>query len=142
MAKINSNKKTIDGHEFDSELEAEYYEYLKSRDDVDEIILQPKFVLVEAFETGCGRCYLGKVESPKTGKMIQCKSCKGTALKARQAWTYRADFKVIYKDLAEEVIDVKGWANESFRLVRKMFEYTQGHELLVVKKKGGKWKYV
>ncbi len=142
MGKIASKKTEIDGHLFDSQTEAEFYQYLKSRDDVGDIILQPQFTLLDAFEIECGRCFMGKVESPKTGKEINCKTCKGTGKRTRQAWTYKADFEVWYNNGMKEVIDVKGWANERFPLVRKMFERTQGIELLVVKKTKGGWKYV
>lgn len=141
-AKINAIKVTVDGHEFDSKTEAEYYQYLKSRDDVEDIILQPQYTLLEPFDIGCGRCCMGKVESTKTGNMINCKTCGGTGKRKRQAWTYTADFEVDYTSGMMEVIDVKGFANERFPLVRKMFEYTQGFELLVVKKIKGQWKYV
>lgn len=141
-SKINSKKVVIDGHEFDSQTEAEYYQYLKSRDDVKEIVLQPQFTLIEHFQIRCSRCVGGQVISPKTGNVIQCKTCKGTGFRDRQSWTYRADFEVLYDDGKIEVIDVKGFANERFPLVRKMFEYTEGYELLVVKKVKGQWKYV
>lgn len=141
MGKITSKKTVIDGHEFDSQTEAEYYEYLKSRDDVEEIILQPQYTLLESFEIECGRCYIGRVKSPKTGKPTKCKTCKGTGKRTRQPWTYKADFEVVYKSGLMEVIDVKGFANERFPLVRKMFEHTHGFELLVVKKTKTGWKY-
>ena len=136
---VKANKREIDGHVFDSGDEADYYEYLKSRDDVYDIILQPQFVFMPEFEIDCGRCYFGKVKSPKTGNEIKCKRCRGRGKIKRQAWTYRADFEVEYTDGGRDVIDVKGWANETFRLVRKMFEYQNGYELIVIKKKKGEW---
>jgi hypothetical protein len=142
MGKIASKKTIVDGHEFDSQTEAEYYEYLKSRDDVEDIALQPRYTFVESFEITCSRCVMGQIKSPKTGNLIKCSTCRGTGIRERRPWTYKADFRVIYNDGKVEVIDVKGWANENFRLVRKMFEYTQGFELLVVKKTKGGWKYV
>lgn len=142
MSKINSKKTVVDNIEFDSQTEAEYYEYLKSREDIEEITLQPQYTLIEAFVIDCGRCIKGKVESPKTGRLINCKTCEGTGKRKRQAWTYKADFEVIYKNGILEVIDVKGFANERFPLVRKMFEHKEGFELLVVKKTKTGWKYV
>jgi ribosomal protein S27E len=141
MGKIASKKTIVDGHEFDSQTEAEYYEYLKGRDDVKDIVLQPRFTLMNHFQIRCSRCEGGHVISSKTGNVIQCKTCRGTGCRDRQAWTYKADFEVLYDTGKVEVVDVKGWANENFRLVRKMFEYTQGFELLVVKKSKGGWKY-
>jgi hypothetical protein len=142
MGHIRSKKVVVDGCEFDSQTEAQYYEYLKSRDDVTDITLQPGYTLVEPFEFECRRCVYGKVKSPKTGNLIKCKSCDGKGYRNKRPWTYTADFKVTYENGKVEVIDVKGWANERFPLVRKMFEYTQGFELLVVKEQKGGWKYV
>lgn len=142
MGKINSKKVIIDGHEFDSLTEAEYYQYLKSRDDIKGIVLQPQYTLMKPFKICCGRCHLGKVKSSKTGNMVKCKTCEGTGFRTRQAWTYKPDFLVEYANGVYDVIDVKGWTNERFPLVRKMFEYTQGFELLVVKKIKGQWKYM
>lgn len=142
MGKIASKKTVVDGHEFDSQTEAEYYEYLKSRDDVKEIFLQPRFTLLEPFEFACGRCDGGKVKSQKTNKMVKCKACNGEGKRSKRAWTYTADFEVRLKGGITQIVDVKGFANERFPLVRKMFERTQGFELLVVKKTKTGWKYV
>lgn len=145
MGKINSVKTVIDGHEFDSQTEAEYFEYLKSiskEKKITHIEFQPKFTLMDNFEVSCSRCDMGVVPSEKTGKFIKCKTCKGTGLRPRHSWTYKADFRVFYQSGRVEVIDVKGFANERFPLVRKMFEYQNGFELLVVKKHKGGWKYV
>ena len=40
-----------------------------------------------------------------------------------QAITYKADFKVMYANGLEEVIDVKGKLTESFKIKRKMLLY-------------------
>ena len=139
-AKINSKKVAFNGIEFDSQLEKEYYEYLKSRDDVESINLQPDYTFMPEFKISCGRCHgEGKKPSPRTGNPIKCRRCDGTGDINRQSWTYRADFKVRYKDGRVEVVDVKGFANERFPLVRKMFEYQNGYELIVIKKKKGEW---
>lgn len=142
MGRIKSKKAFHNGIEFDSATECEYYKYLLYDYDVREIVLQAQYTLVKAFTLPCRKCEKGKVESPKTGNLIKCLSCKGTGVKTRQPWTYKADFRVTYHDGRVEVVDVKGWANERFPLVRKMFEYTQGVELMVVKKVKGGWKYV
>lgn len=137
---IKAKKPIIDGYQFDSGEEAEYYLHLKERDDVDAILVHPFFSLIEPFKITCQTCYgEGKVASPKTGNPIKCRRCDGTGWKERQSWTYTADFQVLYKNGKTEVIDVKGWINERFPLVRKMFEYQMGFELTVVQKKKGKW---
>lgn len=140
-AHIKAKKREIDGHLFDSADEADYYEYLKSRDDVENIELQPQFTFMPPFTVNCGRCRgEGQKPSPKTGNMIQCQRCKGSGKAQKKAWTYSADFRVTYQDGHEEVIDIKGgWKNERFNLVRKMYEYQFGEELVVIQKKRGEW---
>ena len=94
------NKKTmVDGIKFDSEMESHYYIYLKQLKEIGEVVdfvLQPTYLLQEGF-------YLN-------GKRIR-------------PITYKADFKVIYKDGHEEVIDVKGKLTEEFKIKRKMLLY-------------------
>ena len=138
---VKAKKRKIDGHIFDSGDEADFYEHLKSRDDVHDIILQPQFVFMPEFKISCGRCKgEGKKPSPKTGNPIKCQRCDGIGDINRQPWTYRADFEVEYADGYREIIDVKGgWKDKRFPLVRKMFEYQQGYELIVIKKKKGDW---
>lgn len=139
--KIKSRKTIVDGIEFDSQTEADFYKHLMSRDDVKDIELQPKFTLVDEFLIDCGRCDEGKVPSPKTGNPINCRTCRGTGKRTRQSWTYTADFRIIWEDGHEDIVDVKGWANERFNLVRKMFEYKHKKELLVVKRQKNGWRY-
>ena len=94
------NKKTmVDGIKFDSEMESHYYIYLKQLKEIGEgvdFVLQPTYLLQEGFDLN--------------GKRIR-------------PITYKADFKVIYKDGHEEVIDVKGKLTEEFKIKRKMLLY-------------------
>jgi hypothetical protein len=94
------NKKTeIDGIKFDSEMESHYYLYLIHLKEIGEVVdfeLQPTYILQEGFA--------------KDGKKIR-------------PITYRADFRVIYVDGHEEVIDVKGRVTAEFSLKRKMLLY-------------------
>ena len=94
------NKKTIvDGIKFDSEMESHYYIYLKQLKEIGEVVdfvLQPTYLLQEGFDLN--------------GKRIR-------------PITYKADFKVIYKDGHEEVIDIKGKLTEEFKIKRKMLLY-------------------
>ena len=94
------NKKTmVDGIKFDSEMESHYYIYLKQLKEIGEVVdfvIQPTYLLQEGFDLN--------------GKRIR-------------PITYKADFKVIYKDGHEEVIDVKGKLTEEFKIKRKMLLY-------------------
>ena len=97
--KYKNKKTTIDGFKFDSEMESHYYLYLKQLKEMGEVvdfILQPTYLLQEGFNLN--------------GKRIR-------------PITYKADFKVIYKDGREEVIDVKGKLTEEFKIKRKMLLY-------------------
>ena len=97
--KYKNKKTTIDGFKFDSEMESHYYLYLKQLKEIGEVVdfvLQPSYLLQEGFDLN--------------GKRIR-------------PITYRADFKVIYKDGHEEVIDVKGKLTEEFKIKRKMLLY-------------------
>ena len=97
--KYNNKKTIVDGIKFDSEMESHYYIYLKQLKEIGEVVdfvLQPTYLLQEGFNLN--------------GKRIR-------------AITYKADFKVIYKDGHEEVIDVKGKLTEEFKIKRKMLLY-------------------
>ncbi|WP_107950916.1 DUF1064 domain-containing protein [Lysinibacillus parviboronicapiens] len=112
------NKKVIrDGIEFDSAMEAKYYDYLKhlqAQGVVASIELQPRFVLLPKFE--------------KNGK------------KFREIG-YSADFTVHYADGHTEVVDIKGMVTQQFELRKKLFEYRYPHELklLTYSKIDGGW---
>ncbi|MES9730279.1 DUF1064 domain-containing protein [Bacillus sp. AP50] len=110
--RINSRKTVVQGIEFDSKTEAEYYLVLKSNPEVVEIELQPQYMLLEGF-------YI----TTREGKR-----------KKRRDWKFTADFLVTYKDGTQEVIDVKGYANDRFPYMKKMFEYRYKQELVVVMK--------
>ena len=142
MAEIKSKKVSYYGHDFDSQSEGEFFLLLRSDPTVEKIELQPQYTLIEAFTVDCGKCRgEGKVKSPKSKNMIQCRSCKGTGESKRRPWTYKADFLVTYKDGRQEVIDVKGgFTDAKFPYVKKMFEWVTGQELVVWKKTKKGWK--
>jgi hypothetical protein len=99
-AKYKNKKITVDGHNFDSETEARFYEKLKSLKalgEVAEFYLQPKFELLPKFQT-------------KDGENIR-------------AMTYTADFKIIYPDGSEEIVDIKGMETTEFLLKAKLLKY-------------------
>lgn len=144
MAKINSKKVTAHGREWDSLTELEHYEYLLTLPNVQEIEIQPQFILLDTFSVVCNECNsTGRVTSPKTGNLIKCRKCSGEGEKKRLPLTYTADFEVTYKDGWVETIDVKGGkyqAREStFALRKKMFEHTTGRPLIVVIPSKGGW---
>ncbi len=140
MGRINSKKTIVGGIVFDSQLEGQFYQHLTNDPNVKHIELQPQYTLLEPFKIRCSKCKgEGKTPSPKTDRLIKCKTCEGTGKRKRRGSTYHADFKVTYMNGEEEVIDVKGWANERFPMTKKLFEYRYGQELIVIKRKGKEW---
>lgn len=106
--KYNNKKVTIDGIEFDSKIEARYYEHLKELEKqgvVSEFLLQKKYLLLEGFD--------------KNGKRIR-------------PIHYIADFEVHYADGTIEVVDIKGFETPDFRIKKKLFEYRYPFELKLI----------
>jgi hypothetical protein len=91
--KYGAKKEILDGHKFDSKLEANCYKVLKSRD--MEFTMQEVFTLQEAFKDG-----------EKTIRAI----------------TYRADFHVKYAGRGY-IVDSKGMETPEFKLKRKILLY-------------------
>ena len=115
--KYKSKKVEIDGHVFDSKIEARYYEQLKWLQEHNQILffrIQPRYLLQEAFQ-----------KNGKTYRKIE----------------YIADFEVHHLDGSIEVIDVKGMETEAFKIKRKLFEKKYPHRLSLVTyvKKYGGW---
>jgi len=95
-SKYHACRTEIDGIKFDSKREAQYYAELKLRQRAGEITgfaLQPEFVLQE-----------GYVRNGKNVRPI----------------IYRADFKVLYPDGREEIVDVKGYRTREYKNKIKM----------------------
>lgn len=98
----------MDGHIFDSRIEARYYEQLKWLQENKQILffrLQPRYLLLEAFE--------------KDGRKFR-------------KMEYIADFEVHHLDGSIEVIDVKGMETEAFKIKRKLFEKKYPHTLSLI----------
>ncbi len=137
MGKIYHKKTEIDGIIFDSQTEAEYYQYLKNEMNMKrirkfemqkEFILQEKFLLVNGERID---------ESNKDFKKIQ----KANPGCTTQAIKYIADFVVYYADGSIKVIDVKGQKTVDFKIKEKMFNYRypEYNKLYCVVKYGGQW---
>lgn len=109
--KYKAKKTTVDGIQFDSKIESEYYEHLKelkNKGEIESFDLQPRFVLQDAFQ--------------KHGKKYQ-------------PINYVADFLVWYKDGSKQVIDVKGMETPDFKIKKKLFEKRYPELQLIVMKK-------
>lgn len=107
-SKYGNKKVELDGHVFDSQAEVKYYQQLKwlqAHGDILLFRLQPRYLLQEAFE--------------KDGK------------KHRRI-DYIADFEVHHKDGSIEVVDIKGFETEVFKIKRKLFEKKYPHKLSVI----------
>jgi Protein of unknown function (DUF1064) len=116
MTKYNAKKVVIDGIKFDSKIESKYYEYLKdekSKGNIIDFEIQPKFLLQEAFE--------------KHGEKVR-------------KIEYKADFKVFLPDGTYQIIDIKGMMTPVFKLKEKIFKKKFDHKLILlnyVAKHGG-----
>ena len=134
MGKIYHKKTEVDGITFDSQTEAEYYEYLKQDKSVASFEMQQEFILQNKFLIVNGERI---EETHKDFKKIQ-KANPGCTI---QAIKYIADFVVRYKDGSVKVIDVKGQKTVDFKLKEKMFNYMypQYNKLFCVVKYKGEW---
>ena len=137
MGRIYHKKTEVDGIIFDSQTEAEYYEYLKKEMNMKrirkfemqkEFVLQDKFLLVNGERID---------ESNKDFKKLQ----KANPGCTTQAIKYIADFVVHYADGTIKVIDVKGQKTVDFKLKEKMFNYRypEYNKLYCVVKYKGQW---
>ncbi len=98
-SKYNNQKTMVDGIEFDSKKEADYYihlKLLKKAGEIKDIGLQQRFVLQPGFE--------------KNGVKYQ-------------PITYIADFVITNNDGTTEVVDIKGVETQVFKIKKKLFEY-------------------
>ena len=107
-SKIAKDKRTVNGHAFSSDLEYKYYIYLLAQQEqgiVSDIILQPKFILQEAYE--------------KYGKKIR-------------KIEYISDFEVHYSNGDIIIYDTKGMTTPEFILKQKIFDYKYPDQILKV----------
>ena len=137
MGKIYHKKTEIDGIVFDSQTEAEYYQYLKElkkNKQIKDFTMQDEFILQEKFIIVDGKRING---SDKEFKKVQ-KANPGCTIAAIK---YIADFTVYYNDGSVQVVDVKGQKTADFKLKEKMFNYMypQYHKLFCVVKYNGEW---
>lgn len=137
MGKIYHKKTEIDGIVFDSQTEAEYYQYLKElkkNKQIKDFTMQDEFILQEKFIIVNGKRING---SDKEFKKVQ-KANPGCTIAAIK---YIADFTVYHNDGSVQVVDVKGQKTADFKLKEKMFNYMypQYNKLFCVVKYKGEW---
>lgn len=114
-SKYGNKKVEIDGLTFDSKAEALYYSKLKKMHERGEILFfrtQPRYRLLDGFE--------------KDGKR-------------HRPIDYIADFEVHHKDGSIEVVDVKGFKTEVFKIKEKMFNAKYPHKLSILKLERGRF---
>jgi hypothetical protein len=123
-SKYHAQKVVVDGIPFDSKAEAAFYQHLRLLERAGEVVgieLQPAFTLQETLRKFSRQ--LGKVRTWRKR-------------------TYTADFRVRYSDGRDVIYDVKGVKTEAFGLRQALFEARYPDlELVLVKKKGGRWVY-
>jgi hypothetical protein len=98
--KFHAKKVVIDGIEFDSKRESEYYLQYKADKAIAKIECHPRYTLLNAF-----------------------RDCNG---KAERAITYKPDFRLTYADGTVEVVEVKSkrTAKEPDYIIRrKLFKH-------------------
>lgn len=109
-SKYNNIKTEVDGIKFDSRKEADYYyqlKLLKRAGEIRDFGLQPRYELQPTFEKD------------------------GTT---HRSITYVADFVVVNNDGTTDVIDVKGFETQIFKIKQKLFEYKYPDKKLKVVK--------
>ena len=114
-SKYGNKKVKIDGLTFDSKAEALYYSKLKKMHERGEILffrVQPRYRLLDGFE--------------KDGKR-------------HRPIDYIADFEVHHKDGSIEVVDIKGYKTDVFRIKEKMFNAKYPHKLSILKLERGRF---
>lgn len=121
-SKYGNKKVEIDGHVFDSRKEAKYYLYLKEKEkegEISNIRLQVPFEIVPAvYETQIVHL---KTKDKEVNRCVQ------------RAVHYIADFVYTVNDTGEdEVVDVKGWRTEGYRLKKKMMRAFNGIDIIEV----------
>lgn len=119
MGKYIHRRTEVDGIMFDSQMESEFYTYLKEElaaGRIKSFKMQPEFLLQEKFIKVNGEIITG---SNKDFDKIKRKSKEKTV----QAIVYRSDFDVIYDDDTRKIIDVKGEETADFKLKKKMFMF-------------------
>ena len=137
MGRYYHKKTEVDGIVFDSQTEAEFYQYLKEEQQQGRVLsfeMQKTFVLQDKFIIVDGKKIEGADEN---FKKIQ-KENPGRTIKAIN---YIADFVVVYSDGTVRVIDVKGAKTPDFKLKEKMFnyKYPEYNELLCIVKYKKQW---
>ena len=114
-SKYGNKKVKIDSLTFDSKAEALYYSELKIRQKTGEILffrVQPRYRLLDGFE--------------KDGKR-------------HRPIDYIADFEIHHKDGSIEVVDIKGYKTDVFRIKEKLFNAKYPHKLTLVKLERGRF---
>ena len=114
--KYGAEKVTIGSVTFDSKAEGRRYYQLKKDPRVVSIEINPAFILMPGFRK-CVPC--AKIFENET--ITRCPVCRKPLLAFRPIG-YTADFRVLYKDGAVEIEDVKGVETRDFQMRRKMFE--------------------
>jgi hypothetical protein len=120
-ARIKGTKKTtVYGITFDSKREAEYYLQLRARKEDGEIVEIERQKRYEIIPAQFERIPLKRGKNKFRLKVIE------------RATHYIADFVVHYKNADVEVIDVKGFRTEIYRLKRKLMLLVHGIKITEV----------
>lgn len=137
MGKIYHKKTEIDGITFDSQTEAEYYQYLKQLQTDGHILrftmqdtwtLQDKYLIADGQRIDGDHPEFKKYQKANPGRTVQ-------------AIKYISDFIVYHTNGEVEVIDIKGQKTVDFKIKEKMFNYRypEYNRLRCIVKYNGQW---
>lgn len=115
--KYNNKKVIVDGIEFDSKTESDFYLHLKElkeKGEIKDFELQPPFTLQEGFR------YKGRWIHPIK---------------------YIADFRVVNNDGTTYVVDIKGMETADFKIKKKIYmkKFPEELKLITFSKIDGGW---
>lgn len=129
-SKYNARRCEFDGRKFASKREMKYYRALlarKAAGEIDRFDCQHPFVLLPAMYEGDCPCQseglTWRLEISRTGNRGKCLA---------RALRYVADFVIWYDDGRCEVVDVKGYKTDIYKLKRRLMRQIHGIEIVEV----------
>jgi hypothetical protein len=119
--KYNNIKIITDGIKFDSKIESKYYSHLKeleSKNEIQDLKLQPCFILQDNFETK-NQFKMSKKDFNTLSPVVSNKTKRVNLIRKME---YIADFQFFDKKLNKTIIaDTKGFQTTDYKIKKKLF---------------------